>query len=275
MIETASSWNTAGIAQEKAARRRATWSPFEVPTSEEIAIIAVLLGLSTEAIGLAAARRLLFCATSRQEHRSFIITDSHRLCAAAYRLDGQPWEQSKRVARILPGSLKEWPIGIAEISPFPAIAITETGADLLCATHLIWCAARERVIAALALLSRTPISEQSLKSFRNKHICLFPHASTPEEICNHWSDQLREAGALAVEQYSFAELISPDGSSVQTLHDFVRIDAEVWEAHFDAIESAFLFGPTPVVSVTPAPFEPQPFSSTATIKKETANGRPF
>jgi hypothetical protein len=272
MFKTATSWNTGGIAQEKAARRRTTWSPFEVPTSEEIAIIAGLLGLSVEAIGIAAARRLLFCATSRQEHRSFIITDSH---AAAYRLDGQPWEQTKRIARILPGSVKEWPIGIAEISPFPGVAITETGADLLCAMHLIWCAAREHVIAALALLSRTPISEQPLESFRNKHICLFPHASTPEEICNHWSDQLREAGALAVEEYSFAELINPDGSSVQTLHDFVRIDAEVWEAHYDAIESAFLFGPAPVVSVAPAPFDPQPFSSTATIKKETANGRPF
>jgi hypothetical protein len=275
MFKTATSWNTGGIAEEKAARRRATWSPFEVPTREEIAIIAVLLGLSVEAIGLAAARRLLFCATCRQEHRSFIITDSHRLCAAAYRLDGQPWEQTKRIARILPGSLKEWPIGIAEITPFPAIAITETGADLLCAMHLIWCAAREQIIAALALLSRTPISEQVLKSFRNKHICLFPHANRAEEICNHWSDQLREAGALAVEEYSFAELINPDGSSVQTLHDFVRIDAEVRESHYDPIESAFLFGPEPVASVAPAPFEPQPFSSTRTIKKETANGGPF
>ena len=275
MFKTATSWNTGGIAQEKAARRRATWSPFEVPTSEEIAIIAVLLGLSVEPIGLAAARRLIFCATCRQEHRSFIITDSHRLSAAAYRLDGQPWEQTKRIARILPGSLKEWPIGIAEITPFPAIAITETGADLLCAMHLIWCAAREQIIAPLALLSRTPISEQALKSFRNKHICLFPHADTPEEIGNHWSDQLREAGALAVEEYSFAELINPDGSSVETLHDFLRIDAEVWEAHYDAIESAFLFGPAPMVSVAPAPFEPQPFSSTRTIKKETANGGPF
>jgi hypothetical protein len=121
-----------------------------------------------------------------------------------------------------------------------AFAITETGTDLLCAMHLIWCAAREQIIAPLALLSRMPISQDALKSFRNKHICLFPHTDTPEEICNHWSDQLHEAGALAVEQYSFAELINPDGSPVQTLHDFLRIDAEVCLTHYDAIESAFL-----------------------------------
>jgi hypothetical protein len=275
MIETASSWNTQAIDQEKAVRRRATWSPLETPNPEEIILIADLLGFSEQAIEIAAARQLLFCATCRDGPRSFVVSDSRRLSAAAYRIDGLPWEQTNRIARILPGSIEGWPVGIAETTHFPGISITETGIDLLCALHLIWCAGREQIIAPIALLSRMPISEQALHMFRNKHICLFAHADTLEEISNHWSDQLREAGALAVEEYSFAELINPDGSPVQTLHDFVRIDAEVWEANYDAIESAFLFGPAPVVSAAPAPLEPQPFLSTAIIEKETANGRPF
>ena len=275
MFKTASHWNTKAIDQEKAACRRASWSPLKTPTIDELVLIADLLGFSQESLSITAARGLLCCATSLEGHRSFVVSDSHKLSAVAYRLDGQPWEQTNRISRILPGSLKKWPIGITETTHFPAIAITETGIDLLCALHLIWCASREQTIAPIALLSRMPISEQALQSFCNKHICLFQHADTPEEIGNHWSDQLREAGALAVEQYSFDELLNPDGSSVQTLHDFVRIDAEVWESHYDPIESAFLFGPKPVASVAPAPFEPQPFSSTRTIKKETANGGPF
>ena len=275
MLKAANKWNIGAIGQERAARKRESWSAFETPAGEKLTKVADLLGFAPEAMQIASSRELLFCATCREGHRSFVVSDACRLSAAAYRIDGLAWERTNRIARILPGSIEGWPVGIAETTHFPGIAITETGIDLLCALHLIWCAGREQIIAPIALLSRMPISEQALHMFRYKHICLFPHADTPEEISNHWSDQLHEADALAVEQYSFDELINPDGSPVQTLHDFLRIDAEVWEAHYEPIESAFLFGPAPVVSVAPAPFEPQPFLSTATIKKETANGRPF
>jgi hypothetical protein len=90
MIETATTWNIGAIDQGKAARRRATWSPLETPTTEEIILIADLLGFSEEALSIAAARGLLFCATCCDGHRSFVVSDSRRLSAAAYRLDGCP-----------------------------------------------------------------------------------------------------------------------------------------------------------------------------------------
>ena len=43
MFETASKWNIGAIAQEKAAKKRASWSAFEMPTDEEITKVADLL----------------------------------------------------------------------------------------------------------------------------------------------------------------------------------------------------------------------------------------
>ena len=136
MLKTASKWDIGAIAQEKAAKKRASWSAFEAPAEEEITKVADLLGFAPEAMQIAASRGLLFCATCRDGHRSFVVTDSRRLSAAAFRLDGLPWERTNRISRTLPGSMEGWPVGIGEASQFPAVALVCGGIDLLAALHL-------------------------------------------------------------------------------------------------------------------------------------------
>ena len=86
MFKPASKWDIGAIAQEKAARKRSSWSAFEPPTEEEITKVADLLGFAPEAMQIAASRGLLFCATCRDGHRSFVVADSRKLSAAAVRL---------------------------------------------------------------------------------------------------------------------------------------------------------------------------------------------
>ena len=64
---------------------------------------------------------------SFQEGRAWIITDSRRRNAQARRLDGQSWERLGAKAWTLPGSEAAWPIGLREVSSFPAIALVEGG----------------------------------------------------------------------------------------------------------------------------------------------------
>ena len=136
MFKPASKWDIGAIAQEKAARKRSSWSAFEPPTEEEITKVADLLGFAPEAMQIAASRGLLFCATCRDGHRSFVVADSRKLSAAAFRFDGLPWERTNRISRTLPGSMEGWPVGIDEASQFPAIALVCGGIDLLAALHL-------------------------------------------------------------------------------------------------------------------------------------------
>ena len=213
--------------------------------------MADLLGFAPEAMQIASFRGLLFCATCRDGHRSFVVTDSRKLSAAAFRLDGKPWERSKRFPQILPGSMEGWPIGIGEAAQFPAIALVCSGIDLLAALHLSWGVAREDIIAPVAIMPPAgdiadAIADMALTPFKGKVVCLFPHSGTPQEVGEHWSDQLHEAGALEVETYSFDGLLTNGAEPVQCLRGFVRVNVDQWDGNQrDAIESAFSFGPEP------------------------------
>ena len=136
MLKAASKWSIGAIAQEKAAKKRASWSALGLPTEEEITKVAELLGFVPEAMQIAASRGLLFSATCRDGHRSFVVADFRRLSAVAFRLDGLPWERTNRISRTLPGSVEGWPLGIGESEHFPAIALVCGGLDLLAALHL-------------------------------------------------------------------------------------------------------------------------------------------
>ena len=243
-MTASAAFNPRSFAERLAARKRASWSLLERPSTDEIILIADLLGLSGESLKITAARGLLFCATCRDGHRAFVVTDSLRLSATAYRLDGQLWEQTNRIARILPGSLESWPIGIAEAAPFPAIALVCDGLDLLAAGHLAWCANRENIITPVALPTiGAAIPNTTLPLFANKAICLFPHANkTGQSAKTKWGRQFANAG-IEVEIYDFDGLTTAAGSPVATLTDFVKLCPDQWETHYDIIESAFTFGP--------------------------------
>jgi hypothetical protein len=244
MLKSASKWDIGAIAQEKAARKRSSWSAFEAPIEEEITKAVDLLGFAPEAMQIAASRGLLFVATCRDGHRSFVVTDSRRLSAAAFRLDGLPWERINQTSRTLPGSLEGCPVGINEASQFPAVALVCGGIDLLAALHLSWCAAREDIIAPVAIMPPTTgIADMALHFFKDKAVCLFPHANKAgQQTKNKWGRQLASAG-IQPEIYDLTGLTTATGSPIITLRDFVHLCPDQWEAHRDVIDSAFTFGP--------------------------------
>jgi hypothetical protein len=247
MFKPASKWDIGAIAQEKAARKRSSWSAFEPPTEEEITKVADLLGFAPEAMQIAASRGLLFCATCRDGHRSFVVADSRKLSAAAVRFDGLPWERTNRISRTLPGSMEGWPVGIDEASQFPAIALVCDGIDLLAALHLSWCVAREGIIAPVAIMPpAASIADIALPLFKGKAVCLFPHATKEgQQTGDTWGRQLLQTG-IEPDTYSLDGWDAADSSPAITLHDFAHVDPDQWEEHRDTIEAAFNFGPAPI-----------------------------
>jgi len=221
------------------ARKREAWPTFETPTDAELRAIAELRGLSAEGVAIAAERRLLFCADSR-EGRAWIVTDARRRNAQARRMDGRPWERIQAKAWTLPGSEAALPIGLREASSFPAIALVEGGPDLLAALHLAWCAGMEERMAVVAILgagNRIPAS--SLPAFAGKRVRVFAHADKAGQSAGAaWSAQLIAAGA-DVDGFSFAGLSRADGGAVKDLNDFALVDVDHWEAERYPIEEAF------------------------------------
>ena len=231
-------------AVEKAALRQ-QWPTLELPCQSEISAIVAVRGLSTEAVALAVDRGLLFC-TDWKERRAWIVTDSPRINAQARRLDGEPWNEIDAKAWTLPGSVASWPIGLRETKAFPAIALVEGGPDLLAAFHFLWLAGRGDSIAPVAILgAQNRILKDALPYFQGKTVRIFEHNDadgTGPAAARRWAAQLMAAGAL-VDGFSFAGLTQADGSPVNDLNDFVRIDPHQWETQRNIIESAFDFVP--------------------------------
>ena len=221
--------------------KRAGWPEFDEPTQKEIKAIAKLRGLSVEGVFLATERGLLFCADF-QEGRAWIITDSRRRNAQARRLDGQWWERLGAKAWTLPGSEAAWPIGLHEVSSFPAIALVEGGPDLLGAFHLIWCAGVESEVAPVAILGGSnTLRENALRYFAGKRVRIFQHDDEPGRNAGAlWAAQLTAAGA-EVDGYSFGGLKRTDGDAVKDLNDFAHVHPDLWEEQREIIEEAFSF----------------------------------
>jgi hypothetical protein len=244
----ASAFSPASFAEQLATTKRKSWSQPQPHSQAEVEAIAELCAVPPECVGVTVNRGLFYVTTSREGQRAFVVTDSSRNAAVAYRLDGKPWEAISprtqqplnRPELYLPGSMQGWPIGLSEASSFPAIALVESGLELPCALHLAWCAVRERVIAPVALLSHAPIEESALPIFKDKCVRFFPHAGTPEEVIECWGDQLLDAGATKVEQYRFDGLLTTDEQPVQNLRDFITVAIDQWDGpQRDIIELAF------------------------------------
>ena len=220
------------------------------PAQSEISAIVATRDLSTEAVALAVDRGLLFC-TDWKERRAWIVTDSTRINAQARRLDGERWKEIDAKAWTLPGSFASWPIGLREAKAFPGIALVEGGPDLLAAFHFLWLAGRSDSIAPVAILgAQNRILKDALPYFQGKTVRIFEHNDadgTGPVAARRWAAQLKPAGAV-VDGFSFAGLTQADGSPVNDLNDFVRIDPHQWDTQRDLAESAFDFLPATLTS---------------------------
>jgi hypothetical protein len=131
-----------------------------------------------------------------------------------------------------------------------AVALVCGGIDLLAALHLVWCAAREDIVAPVAIIptdtGAAGIASNALALFKDKAVCLFPYADKAgRQAGDMWGRQLLQAG-IEPETYDFGGLATTEGFPVITLRDFAHIDPDQWEEHRDTIEAAFNFGPSPL-----------------------------
>jgi hypothetical protein len=229
-------------ADEKA-RKREGWPAFEVPTKVEIRAISGLRNLGPEAVGILADRGLLWCADSA-EGRAWVVSDATRRNAQARRMDGKPWERIEAKAWTLPGSEAAWPVGLREVSSFPAIALVEGAPDALAAVHLAWCAGVEDMVAPVAMLgAANRIPDDALALFAGKRVRIFGHADEPgQAAAGRWASQLSSVGCT-VDGYSFAGLLQSSGPAVDDVCDFAHVDPDQWETLRHEIEQAFTLAP--------------------------------
>ena len=244
------------LAKEKA-QKRSQWPTFEIPTTAEIRTIVVARDLSEECVVIAVERGLLFCADS-PEGRAWILSDSRRINAQARRMDGQPWERlNGKRPWSLPGSIASWPVGLLEAKDYRAIALVEGAPDLIAAFHLAWCSSATPETLALGkgvdlvanlgvvaiLGAGNWIPANALPHFAGKIVRIFEDDDTKgRDAAARWATQLTLAGAK-VDGFSFAGLRQSDGSPVNDLNDFVRLDPDQWESERKLLESAFDFVP--------------------------------
>lgn len=224
--------------------RRAAWPLLTPPTTQDIARIAELRGLSPEGVSLAADRGLLWMAESR-EGPAWVITDARRRNAQGRLISGQPWAAGMK-ARTLPGSEAAWPIGLREAAEYPLIAWCEGGPDLLAACHLAWCHGLEHQMAPVTMLGAgqaIPPHALTDGSLRGRRIRIYGHEDEAGRLAaQRWGLQLYEAGAL-VDGYSPAGLRRHDGGPVTDLNDLAHIDPDTWESNRATLDAAFTFPP--------------------------------
>lgn len=229
--------------ESKKKRKRERWPVLEVPTDEELCMIAGARGFSVEGLRVAADRGLLWCADSA-EGRAWVVTDSKRLNAQARLLSGKTWKCiGGKKARTLPGSEAAWPIGLREASSFDRIALVEGSSDFLAAFHLAWVAGRENDVAPVAMLGASlAIPDDALPLFEGRSVRIFPdNDAAGLGAAARWMGQL-ERVECKVDFFSFDGLLTTSGEPVKDLCDFVVLDVDSWEHDRDSIESAFHFG---------------------------------
>lgn len=134
------------------------------------------------------------------EWESWLITDSSRRNAQARRADGKPYDSIRAKAKTIQGCEASWPIGIAEATNCPEIALVEGGPDFLAAWHLIWFMDKIQTIRPVSMLGASQrIHPDALPLFANKVVHIFPHSDenlAGDKAAERWTEQLLSVGAF-------------------------------------------------------------------------------
>ncbi len=205
-------------------------------SAAEVGRLATLRNLSGEAVALAGERGLLQFGTVQDGGSTvtaWIVTDQARRNGQARRLDGLPWQALPGTpkAKTLAGSRAAWPVGIAEVEPYPCVALTEGGPDLLAAIHFAWAEGKESAVGAVAMLGASlTIPDDALPMFTGKRVRIFPHLDDAgHAAAARWEGQLVNAGA-DVDCFSLAGIQKSDGEPVGDLNDLTSIHADDFES---------------------------------------------
>ena len=213
--------------------RRPDLSGLELCRESDLEQISKLRSIPIEGLLLACERKLLFAYQNPFQGRCWVITDDARRNAIARRLDGERFhfrnsEGGKKEgpkAKCWLHANANWPIGIAQATSFPAIALCEGGPDFLAAFALAHAGAVESLVAPVCMTgSGCSIHKETLPLFRGKRVRIFADADEPGQAAlQRWAEQLRKEQA-EVDCYSFDGLVKADGSPVKDLNDFLLVD---------------------------------------------------
>jgi hypothetical protein len=207
--------------------------------------ISNLRGIPIEGLRLASERKTLF-----RRGDEFVVTDEARRNAIRRRLDGKPFvdtdpktgELSEKKSKCAFGAKANWPIGIAQSTGFPAIALCEGAPDFLAAFYLAYAGAVEQLVAPVCMTGAScSIHPEALIMLRGKRVRIFGHADQPGQAAmRKWAAQLRSV-TLEVDGFYFEGLVKADGSQVNDLNDFIGADHRRSGCPIEVVTGAFNF----------------------------------
>ena len=159
-------------------------------------------------------------------HEVYGIKDSSGNVLELRRLDSEPFSAhgplSERKSHAVKGSLKSWPVGIANAGERPMILLVEGLPDLLAAFEVVVAEGALDRVAPVAMLSATAaIASDALPLFKGRHVRIIPHNDLPGKAgALRWKQQLVAAGATKVEVCSLAD---EECSPIKDLNDYLPI----------------------------------------------------
>lgn len=214
--------------------RQPTLPNLTAGTDSDFCRLSELRGFSEEALRIASERGLLRFATL-WGRRAWCICDSRQQLFEFRRLDGKPWPAhgrlGERKAHCI-GQGKDWPNGVREAEPFPRIMVVEGAPDLLATFHFISVEEVTESVAPVAVLGtgNRRFAPESLRCFRGKSVCLYPHVDEAgKSACRTWAQQIRDAGASRVTAFDLSGIVRDDGGRGKDLADACRLSANSYE----------------------------------------------
>jgi hypothetical protein len=225
-------------------RRRPWLPPMRQLRPAEIQQLAALRGLSIAALEAAIDDQRLGYSLwpvtgdgpDHRSHPSWCITDPERWVAQFRRLDGGLYEgvdgnnfksySTKNVC---------WPVGAAQTGDSQQIILVEGGADMLAAYHLLHATGQLDTVVVWCLFGASVrLCTEALQLARGRRVRIFADNDAPQtktfkhrppitirpglEGAARWVDQLRSAGAAAVDVYD----LQPLGDEIGDLNDLVK-----------------------------------------------------
>jgi CHC2-type zinc finger protein len=222
----------------------------ELCSDTDLERISALRSIPIEGLRLAAERRLLFSYEHPFQGRCWLVSDAAKRSASCRRFDGKRFdfrepEDGKKQgpkSKSWKGSLKNWPIGIAQAGPYPAIALCEGEPDFLSAFYLAWAGGVETLVAPVCMGGAAcRIHEDALPLFRKKRIRIFGHVDKEgQQAVRKWAEQLWSVQA-EVDDFDFCGLIRGDGKAVADLNDFLLADYKKSGCGIEITTGAFDF----------------------------------
>lgn len=199
-------------------------------TEHEIATLAALRGVSVAGLQLASERGVLRFGVFMERDAWFILDRSGRI-AQARRLDGQPWFERVK-AWTLKRSQAQWPVGIEEAQPFPIVALTEGGGDMLALCHLIAHANRTDIASVSVLGSAMNIHPDALPHFRGKCVRVFAQSDDAgRKAEDRWTEQLQTIAA-SVESINVTGLRFDTDSPPSDWNELIRFTGDPFKAFY-------------------------------------------